>query len=86
MHHYILGGGASLIYLTCAQLSMMNEYKAIYHNLWLGGLIAAALFFLIIGGLLFHKTGENEYLKREQDMNRKYWTRRQIIIHCFWKE
>ena len=27
--------------------------------------------FLIIGGLLFHKTGENEYLKREQDMNRK---------------
>lgn len=68
---YILGGGASLIYLTCAQLSMMNEYKAIYHNLWLGGLICSGIIFLIIGGLLFHKTGENEYLKREQDMNRK---------------
>ena len=31
-------GGHLRIYLTCAQLSMMNEYKAIYHNLWLGGL------------------------------------------------
>lgn len=50
---------------------MMNEYKAIYHNLWLGGLICSGIIFLIIGGLLFHKTGENEYLKREQDMNRK---------------
>lgn len=68
---YILGGISALIYLTCAQLSLLNAYKSTYHNLWLAGLVCSGIVFLIIGVLLFRKTNENELLKYEQSMNRK---------------
>ena len=66
-----MGAIAVSVYLTCAQMSLLSNLKKTYQNALLVGLLSSGIMFLAVSFLLFKKTGENEYLKREQAMNRQ---------------
>lgn len=68
---YSMGAIAVSVYLTCAQMSLLSNLKKTYQNALLVGLLSSGIMFLAVSFLLFKKTGENEYLKREQAMNRQ---------------
>ena len=68
---YTVGGGGVALYLVCMQVAFTHENKSFFYDISLISLTWSVIIFFVIEILLFHKTSENELLKREQLMSQQ---------------
>lgn len=68
---YTVGGGGVALYLVCMQVAFTHENKSVFYDIALISLTCSVIIFFVIEILLFHKTSENELLKREQLMSQQ---------------
>lgn len=68
---YTVGGGGVALYLVCMQVAFAHENRSVFYDIALISLTCSVIIFFVIEILLFHKTNENELLKREQLMSQQ---------------